>query len=724
LGIVLVPSWEWFVRGACRDFIGKAVLAGSLALIGVTGARADEVLPTIDVDSNGPVAPLQQTPEIGKTGTKIENLPASVQIVPVETVREQGGTDLQSAIPNISGASVGGPSSYGFFDRFMIRGLDARIYEDGFSDGDQINGIPHSLNGVERIEALKGPGSSMFGSGPPGGTINIVHFAPSPTPSYGGSLQAGSFGTVTANAFATGATAVPYLNYRIDGLAEHGDGFRSLESQDYELRPQWTLATDDHVFNVAFDLRHIEATPDPQGIIYFRTSPHGIAFPLSAVGSDTKYSSPYDHGNQDIARATFSDTWTVNNVLTLTNRLSYMHRDLDILRNGDGGAIVGDMLTARTMRHQHDLDDDLVYQLEGLWKFDTGSVHHSLLTGVEAHQQWITTHRETASLPNIANVFAPRVPDASIAGLNFVPNFGDRLSATYLGAYATDQIDVTDDFKLRAGIRQDWWNTNLTPEQAGQADNGVPLIPGTTYSRTDTPISWNVGALYHILPGVSPYAGISTSHLANFNSEAAQNGVHAPEDSIQYEAGIKIQAWDDRLTLTGAWFDTERKNVQASLVVGADTLVVFNSQRTRGFEADLELHPTDKWKILANATIQDPELVDNPSQEAANGNVPQGAPRHLFSLWTTYDFKIGNLDGFRVGGGLHARDKVYADALNTEAVPGFVVEDAFVGYYQPTWDVAVGIKNIENRTYFITANGSGGFVADPRTFYVKAGYKF
>jgi iron complex outermembrane recepter protein len=156
----------------CIGMVGLAVLAAGSAkaqdAASSANAQTGVTLQTIDVNgANGP--PLQQVPSMGKTGTKIEDIPASVQIIPREVVTEQGGTDLRSSIRNVSGVSEGGSSSYGFFDRFLIRGMDPRIYSDGFSDGDQTNGLPHSLNGVERIEVLKGPGSALFGSGPPGG---------------------------------------------------------------------------------------------------------------------------------------------------------------------------------------------------------------------------------------------------------------------------------------------------------------------------------------------------------------------------------------------------------------------------------------------------------------------------------------------------------------------------------------------------------------------------
>ena len=52
-------------------------------------------------------------------------------------------------------------------------------------------------------------------------------------------------------------------------------------------------------------------------------------------------------------------------------------------------------------------------------------------------------------------------PELSAAGLKFQCDAkhscdNDHLVADYYGLYATDQIDMTDRWKLRAGVRQDW----------------------------------------------------------------------------------------------------------------------------------------------------------------------------------------------------------------------------------------------------------------------------
>ena len=65
------------------------------------------------------------------------------------------------------------------------------------------------------------------------------------------------------------------------------------------------------------------------------------------------------------------------------------------------------------MRAQNDSDNFFDYQFEPVWKFYTGGIHHTLLTGFEYQRQVMDTNRVTADLPNIANIFAPAPPETS-----------------------------------------------------------------------------------------------------------------------------------------------------------------------------------------------------------------------------------------------------------------------------------------------------------------------
>jgi iron complex outermembrane receptor protein len=716
----------------------RAAGAGAVA----ANTEPTQAAPGTGTGPNGTIVPLAAVATVDKTGTPLANLPQSVVIVPRATIVEQGGTSVADAVRNVSGVNIGGSSTYGFFDRFTIRGMDARFYSDNFPDGDQSNGFPHSLNGVERIEVLKGPGSALFGSGPPGGSVNVVHFAPSAVPGYGLSQQVGSFGSWASSAYATGSTTIPGLNYRVDGLLQHSDGFRNLESANYEVRPVLQWNKDNHVTTFALDYRHIERTPDPYGILYF----NGAALagtPLN-VPNTFKYSTPFGFGSQDFERGTLTDSWWFADYLTINNRLAYTHRDVSILRNSGGGTIsfIGGtwQQTGRQLREQTDHDDDFTYQFEPVWKFHTGSVLHTLLTGTQIEWQNIDDNRATAALPNIANIFAPVIPETSTAGLNFMRTSAlsgmiDDLRALYVSAYAADQIDVSEQWKVRLSARQDRWYEQLTPLAFVSSStnplapgrfeqNGTPLEPGTVQTRIDQPTSWSIGTLYKILPTVAPFAGVSKSYLTNFNSEATSQGLVAPESGLEYEAGIKFSTPDNRIILTAAAFDIQRTNVFTENTATTPITVAFNAQKSYGFDADLQMLITPQWTVLANMISQTARLTAVPLTPAQVGNWPVGVPAHIYNIWSTYDFAIAGIRGFRVGAGVSYNGATYGSTANTVWIPSSTVADAMFGYYANNWDAQIGVKNITDVTYFITAQSAGGFVGQPRTFYAKAAWHY
>ena len=665
----------------------------------------------------------EQVPALGKTGTKLEDVPASIQIIPREILQEQGATMLRESVYNASGVNAGGQDSKGYYDHFLIRGLNAQIYSDGFTDGDQLGGISHSLNGVERIEILEGPGSALFGSGPPGGTINIVHYTPSPDLHYGGSLEFGSFDTIASSAYITGSTGIEGLNYRVDETVAYSSGFRDLGSRDYEARPTFEWQLSNHVVDFALDLRRVRETPDSYGLIYFNGSP------IRGVPVDSKYSTPFAFAHEDFVRPTLTDRWEISDSLTINNRFSYLYRTLDVLGNGDSSStmVSGGEVIGRQLRQQDDRDGSYDYQLEPVWKFATGTVHHTLLTGFEYQHQTIATSRSTADLPNIADAFDPVPPETSVDDLTFLCDAkhscdNDRLTADYYGLYATDQVDITELLKVRASVRQDWFDTSLTPviTVPGRfGTGGQPLLAGVTDTQNDAPLSWSIGTLYKIFPWMSPYVGVSESHLANFNSESTQQGIGAPESARQYEAGIKFSFLEDRVVVNTAAFFVSRNNVATTTTIDGIETVVFDSQRTRGGEASLDAKITNQWHVLANVTAQDAVITDNPQGVTSVGNHPQGAPANMANLWTTYDLSNAGLPGFRVGAGVNYRDKTYSDITNVNSVPSFVVANALLGYQTPHWGMDLNVHNLTNQRYFIAANAAGAYAGEPFSVFLN-----
>jgi iron complex outermembrane receptor protein len=694
-------------------------------------------------DGNGPNnntsgPPLQQVPGLDKTGTKLGDLPASVQIIPHQVVTEQGGTLLRDAIWNASGINSGGQDSLGYFDHFLIRGLNAQVFTDRFSDGDQLGGLVHSLNGVKQIEILEGPGSAVFGSGPPGGTVNIVHFDPSPVFHWGTSTQVNSFGGVTNSNYVTGPTTIAGLNYRIDTTVSGGDAFRDLNSKDYEIRPAFQWHVQDHTFTFALDARHIEQTPDSYGLIYLGGQP------ITGVPNTAKYSTPFAFAKQDDIRPTFTDQWDVTNFLTINNRFSYTHREIDAMRNNDSTAthvvfLNGtEQLTGRQLRWQNDSDNFFDYQFEPVWKFYTGGIHHTLLTGFEYQHQVLDTNRVTANLQNIPNIFAPVAPETSPHGLPFMCDSAhscdnNHLVADYYGLYATDQMDLTDKWKLRVGVRQDWYQNELDPLvtvlntttglPSQFTNTGVPVIAGVPEFRNDKPLSWNIGTLYHLTNWMAPYIGASQSYMSNFNSENSTNGIGAPESARQYEAGVRFTFLNERIVLNTAVFNVSRNNVATSVAQANGTdLIFFDSQITNGEEVSLIAKVTDQWSILANATHQQSVLTSAPQALTQIGNVPQGVPANMANAWSVYKFALGGISGFQFGIGANYRDRTWSDTTNVNSVPGFVIGNLMFGWENANWGVALNVKNFTDKLYFVAANGAGGFVGEGLGAYLTLRY--
>jgi iron complex outermembrane receptor protein len=673
----------------------------------------------------GSVNDPKQTANVGKTGTPIGELPMTVQEIPREILDEQGATSLQEAIRkgNVSGVNYGGTDSKGFTDHFMIRGLQAQTYNDGFSDGDQVNGPTHSLLGVERVEVLAGPGSALLGSGPPGGSINLIHYTPSDEFHWGGDVRAGSFGTIGTTGYVTGPTGIDGLNYRIDASTSRTDGYRGLGSFNNEIRPVLQWKTGDHKVQFSVHAQDHMATPDSYGLIYYKGAP------IRDVPFDAKYSTPFANARSKYLRTTLSDEWRVSDHLTINNRLSYMHHSLDFYSNGDStrAKIKGNAFTGRQLRDQDDSLNAFDYQLEPVWKFSTGGINHTLLTGFEYLRQNLNSAKTTADLPDIDNIFAPVPRETSIASLNFqcAPGHScqnDHVTANFFSLYAADQMDVTDKFKVRAGVRKDWFDTSLAlnpipgePNRTG--NNGVTLIPGNTYTRRDAPTSWNAGMLYKLTPWMTPYVGVSRSYLANFNSENTAFSIGAPESALQYEAGVKWSFDDGRYVLNTAVFDVKRENVATPY---GDSQVAFDSQRTRGAEVSLDASLTDRWHMYANFTAQRARITHSPDIPGAVGTTPQGVPAYMANLWMTYRFSLFGRDGFHAGAGVNYMSRMSNGFANgNNWAPAATIVNLQLGYAERHWGVDLNVDNVTNQRYFIATNVVGAYLGSPLAAYVR-----
>lgn len=293
---------------------------------------------------SGGESPLEQSPALGKTGTALADLPNMISVIDTQLVESQGGTTLANAIGNASGIAQGGSDSFGLADRFLIRGLDARIYNDGFSDGDQRMDFHtrSTESNVWKCWKVRAPVCSVA--------------VPRAEPST-------SFTTCLPPPSIT-AAILKRVPSAWSQRAPISPAERACKGWIFGRMLSPSAPTIFALFQTfVVDARSLEATPDPAGLIYV------YGAPITGVPRDTKYSTPFSHGNQTLLSTTLADAWADSPYLTITNRFSYMYRNLLILRNGDGGSVVGTQLTGRQLRAQHDILGDFDYQFEPVWSF-------------------------------------------------------------------------------------------------------------------------------------------------------------------------------------------------------------------------------------------------------------------------------------------------------------------------------------------------------------------
>lgn len=121
---------------------------------------------------------------------EIVDAPASISVITSEDIEGKSYRDVTDALQDIPGVSVegGAGSSKGGTAEISIRGMQSKYtlimvdgkaqgsdqaYYNGYGNGAEFGWLP-PLSAIERIEIIRGPMSSLYGSDALGGVVNII----------------------------------------------------------------------------------------------------------------------------------------------------------------------------------------------------------------------------------------------------------------------------------------------------------------------------------------------------------------------------------------------------------------------------------------------------------------------------------------------------------------------------------------------------------------------
>lgn len=621
-----------------------------------------------------------------RTNTPIRDTPFSIQVVPEEVIKDQQVqrvTDALRAVPGV--ISQDAPVSA--FESFNFRGFSSQSFlRNGIRD-ETIGTAGSGVANIERIEVLRGPAGALFGSGSPGGTVNIVTKQPLSSPFYEIEGTVGSFDTYEGRVDLTGPLNRDNdtLLYRLTASASKlGSFIDFVDNERYFISPVLTWLIDKNT-NLTLEAEYLSTkNPNYNGLPALGTvlpNPEG-EIPLSRNLNEPSF----DKNDRQVYRLgynfehRFSENWQFRNSLRAAFQ-EYQNEaifPLELLE--DNRTLVRFAQSLESTRNVYVLNTNVVGD------FKTGSIAHKLLFGFDLLRD-DTRNRDTQDFAiepiNLFNpVYGTQTIGSSAPSSNFISNTDG------LGIYLQDQMTLADNFKILLGGRFD------IISQKQEDDNGE-----TINFLQDEAFSPRIGLVYQPTKNISLYGSYSRSFTQVVGTSFDQR-LFQPERGTQYEVGIKGDWLDRKLSTTLAFYQITRSNVLSNDPDNPGFLIQTGEQRSQGIELDIAGEILPGWKIIGGYAYSDAKVTQDQEFE---GNLLNNTPKHAFSLWTTYELQSGDLQGLGFGLGLYYIGERQGDLSNSFELPSYFRTDAAMFYRRNNFRAALNINNLFDTEYFETA---------------------
>jgi catecholate siderophore receptor len=646
-------------------------------------------------------------------------------VIPSDMIEEQNAITLRDVLRNVTGISMqAGEGGVPAGDNLSIRGFNARtdMFIDGVRD---FGGYSRDPFNIEQVEVSKGPASSYTGRGSTGGSINLSTKAPHVEGTRSGTLGVGTSaykrGTIDLNQ--------PLENLPVAGVAVRMNAMwtgADAPGRDEVNNQRWGLAP-----SIALGLgTPTRLTVSSAWLDQDNMPDYGLPWvPADNVALEAyrDQAPPVDFSNfYGLVDRDFEKTETGVASAQIEHEFGSM-RVRNLLRHGKTRR--DSLITAprfqsttstdirRTDWKSRDQDDKIVAdQLSLNANFRAAGADHAVVTGIEVARETSINYTRVETAPSLplTDLYHPNPHDPYDGGLRRSGAYTDG-TADSVGVYAFDTVKPTASLEITGGLRWDRFGLDYkTVDAAGQA---------TPFQRTDEMVSWRAGIVFKPRPNGSVYTGASTSlnPSAEGLSLSASTVTLPPEKSRSYEVGTKWDVLRNRLSLSAALFRTAKDNARTPGVNAGDPPTVLQGeQRIDGFDLGASGRLAAGWTLLGGYTYMDSE-IERSNTAAEVGREFGNAPRHSFSVWTSYETRVG----LELGGGVRYVGDRFSNNTNTRTAPDYWLVDAMAAYdVNQHLTLRVNANNLADERYIDRVGGGHFIPGDGRLVTMNASFKF
>lgn len=671
-------------------------LALGLSPLTVSAATEESVLVTANdrpADAPLPGYAVKQVEVATKTRSPLIAVPQFVSAVNRQQMDVQSADTVSQALRYSAGVSV---ERFGAFssgvDFGRIRGFDADYYLDGLRviGNTGIWGPQIEAWGLQSVEVLHGPSSTLYGQGGAGGVISMVSRRPSASASNQLKLDIGNSRTRSFSLDSTGAlTDDEQWLYRFDGLAvTRGSQIEDTKQERLYLAPSVTWQPNDRTRWTL--LTHYLREPKSG---YYNTLPAQVLGllpnPRGKIDTDKNYSDPaHEHSTRTQYDLTSLFEFQLNDNWQLKQNLRYSHVDSAVRRDFTRAITPDQNSLTAVYQDSPSQADSLAMDNQAITQFSTGPLDHQLLSGVDYQtgkfdkDLWVS---QTVTFDPWSSHYRPSFDPVPTSKTSTTQRFNR------VGVYSQDEMQWRG-WHLLLGGRHDW-------SQMRTNNN----LAGTRTQTDDTAWSYRAGLSYPFNNGLAPWISTSTAFDPLTGTDA--NGApFKPTHSTQYETGIKFQPPGSAMMTSLAVYQLTQRDVNTIDPLNPSYYTQTGEVRSRGVELESRAALTDNLNLmLSYAWVNN---VVTSATDNTQGRHPVGVPAQTGSLWLDYRFNSGPLQGLLVGGGTRYLGSSWADGANTFKVPATWLGDLSVRYTPGAWDprlynleLGLTVNNLTNKSY-------------------------